>query len=135
MISIFALTFTFLILLVLEWRSRSRLFRVLALIMALGLFWFSRPIPYRELRYAMERAPVTQNLWDPQRKATPFESGLFTMYQEAQDDTDGQALYGALSFATLTWLALSPVLWRRNQKYDPNGASTHALDSVPGRAA
>ena len=132
---ILTFTFGFLVLLVLEWRWRSRLIRLLTVILALGLFWMSRPLPYRELRFAMEREPVTQNLWVPERKATEFESGVFTMYQEVQDDSDGWAPYGALSVGALTWLAFSPVLGRKQDRISAPGATSHAQNPDPSRAA
>ena len=108
-----AIALTFIILLAFEWWSRSRPLRFITIAMALLVFWDSTPSPYRALRATMDRPPVTQNLWNPERKATEFESGVFTMYQSVQEDFNFGAWRRAVSFATLTWLAFSPVLWRR----------------------
>ena len=122
-----AIALVLLILLVFEWWSRSRPLRFLTIVVALVVFWDSTPVPYRALRGAMDRKPVTQNLWNPERKATEFESGVFTMYQSILDDFEFGAWRRAISFATLTLLALTPVLWRRRDLQ-----STARPSSQPG---
>jgi|ERR1041385_529487 hypothetical protein len=124
----------FLVLLFFEWRMKSRILRLLAIVMALGVFGFSTPSPYRALRHAVEREHVTQNLWVPERRATEFESGLFTMYQAMVDDTEMGARDRAVSFGVLTWLAFSPILWGlSSRKAAPTGTSSP--DAVSSRAA
>ena len=113
MIWTLAIAFVFLVLVVLEWRSRSRTIRALTLCIALGLFWFARPIPYRALRTAVELEPVTQDLWNPSQKTTEFRSGLFTMFKAIQQDWRIGESERVLSLGLLTWLALNPVLRRK----------------------
>jgi hypothetical protein len=127
-----AFAVTFLVLLVFEWRTRSRLLRLLTIVMALGLFGFSIPNPYRALRHAMVRERVTQNILRSDHQPTEFESGLFTMYRAMQDDIEIGAWDRAVSFGALTWLAFSPLLRRGDQRAGDSGTRSHAQESVPG---
>jgi hypothetical protein len=110
---ILGLAFVFLVLIIFEWRDRSGVFRVLTLCLALGVFWFALPSPYRALRRAVTLPPVTQDLWNPTQKATEFRSGVFTMYEAIRHDSEMGAWERALSLGVLTWLALNPALRRR----------------------
>jgi hypothetical protein len=74
-----------------------------------------------------ERERVVSNLWTGQ-PASPFESGMFTMYREAQLDFEQDEEYRYLAVAALAALAAVPAFSRRS---DPARQETEAMTEYP----
>ncbi len=122
----------FLALFAIEWWFASPIIHVLAVGVTLALLLFSAPMPYRALRRAVEMPPVTQNFWRPEQAATPFQSGIFTMYEAITRDIAMDARERTLGVCALTWLTISPLLWRRRSS---GGAQSGGMVTESGRAA
>lgn len=100
----------FLLLVFVAWWRASVLARLAAVGLAIGMYFFSQPGPYRALRRAAllpDTARVTTNLWT-RRPATPYESGMFTMYEMVKEDVEQDADFRFLAVGILTILALVP---------------------------
>jgi hypothetical protein len=129
MIWTLGLAVLFLALFAIEWWFASRIVHVLAVGASVALLLFSRPMPYRALRRAVEMSPVTHNLWRPEKGATPFQSGIFTMYEAITRDIAMNARERGLALSALTWLTISPFLWRRRSS---GGTQSGSVVTVSG---
>lgn len=115
------LSVVFLALILVAWWYSSLVTRLAAVCFALALFVFCQPIPYRALRRAADlpdSARVTRNLWTNQ-PATPYESGLFTMYQAAARDVEQDIDLRYLAVGVLAVLAVVPGRRSRHATGDP----------------
>lgn len=100
----------FLALVVVAWWRGSVLARVAAVGLALAMFSFCQPSPYRALRRAVEvpdSARVTSDILT-QRPTTPYESGLLTMYEAVRLDVAQDIDFRFLAVGVLAVLALVP---------------------------
>ena len=108
-------------LVVLAWQRPSLPLRVAVVAVALLIFVWSTPSPYRALRHVAElpdSAHVTENLW-AHGPTTSFESGVFTMYRETQRDFAMDARYRLLAVASLAVLAVLPLRSHRARRPRP----------------
>jgi hypothetical protein len=124
------LSAAFLLLLLHAWLRGSALSRLAGVGLALGVLLFASPNLYRALRRTAllsERERVVSNLWTRQ-PASPFESGMFTMYREAQIDFEQDEEYRYLAVAALAALAAVPAFSRRS---DPAPQETEAMPEYP----
>lgn len=104
------LSIAFLTLLLLATLRRSMLARIAAVALALGVLVFASPNEYRALRRTVSLPAgdrVTTDYWT-HRSASPYESGIFTMYREARRDAEQDATYRYLAVASLAVFAAVP---------------------------
>ncbi len=103
-------------LLVIEWRRKWPLVRVVLVFMALFQLWFGQPVPYRALRSVINLPPdqrVTIQAPDTVR-LDDYRSGVLTMARAVQWEVDGGSRDRMIAVAVLVWLAISPIIPRRS---------------------
>jgi hypothetical protein len=101
------------LLLVIEWRRRSIVARILAVVLALIQLYFSQPFPPRAARAAMG-VPHTERVTTFGPTDTTFiseyASGILTMERAMERDIRGVSNDQLMGIAILLWLALTPLL-------------------------
>jgi hypothetical protein len=112
MIGTIAVAAFFAILLVLEWRYRRAIIRLVTAALALLLLLLTQPNFHRAARRALD-APLEARV--PQfgdTSVTSYESGVFTMERAIAADNDMFENEKLLALGVLMWLACSPALRR-----------------------
>jgi hypothetical protein len=96
-----------------EWFRRSHLARILAVLMAAVLLWFSQPLPRRAAR-TIHGIPPEQRVtkWSD-RDVDDYTSGVLTMERAMGRDIELGSRDRSLAVAVLVWLAISPMIPRR----------------------
>ena len=134
---ILGLSVGFLALVVVAWWRGSVLARVAAVGLALAMFIFCQPVPYRALRRAVEVPDSARVTINPltQQPATPYESGLFTMYEATRRDVAQDIDFRFLAVGVLAVLALVPGRRSRGTAGDTTSAAAALGGSADEGAA
>jgi len=101
----------FAVLLGFEWRYRLGRLRLTAVLLALFVLFFAQPSSTRAARWAIV-APPSQRITELGYPLADYESGVETMRQAVEHDSEIGANARLLSIAVLVWLACSPMTRR-----------------------
>lgn len=111
------LALLFAALLGLEWRYQLRRLRLGAVLLALVVLFFAQPSSTRAVRRAFVTPPA-ERVTELGTSLSEYESGVATMKQAVDEDSEVGAIARLLGIGALFWLAFSPVL--RNTPRPPS---------------